>query len=415
MKSKKLQIDTIVFITCISLLGAFLRYLLRDDISGDYTAFLEPWYKIFQQNGVAVLSQQVGDYNLPYQTWILGMTWLPLKPLYAYKLVSCLFDYLLAGILGLLAVELKGNSCTVQEDKAALGTLVYGAALLFPQVWIDSAHWAQCDAIYTFWVVFAFYLYIKERWSASFFVLGIALSFKLQAIFVLPFFLLAWFVSHRHSFWKILWMLPGFYLFCIPAILCGRSWMDPLRIYLNQTTEYSAIRFNFPSFWGMVFPAGTHDNWNKVAVLCTLLILAIGMWKLLLLHGNKEEVTDKVQRAAVKKKSSVLEEACLFGEKSNEQWIRLACWSIWTCVLFLPNMHERYAYLLDILMIVLALVFGQLKDIPVIGVCWLCSLVCYGTARLELPYSTDMFRLTCCLYTAAYCAFSRMLFGRTAA
>ena len=196
--------------------------------------------------------------------------------------------------------------------------------------------------------------------------------------------------------------------------MCGRSWLDPLRIYLNQTTEYSAIRFNFPSFWGMVFPAGTHDNWNKAAVLCTLLILAAGLWRLLQTQSNKEEVNTEIARTAVKK-SSAWEKTCSYREQRNEQWIRLACWSIWTCVLFLPNMHERYAYLLDILMIVLAVVFGQLKDIPVIGVCWLCSLVCYGTARLELPYSTDMFRLTCCLYTAAYCIFSRMLFSRTAA
>ena len=95
--------------------------------------------------------------------------------------------------------------------------------------------------------------------------------------------------------------------------------------------------------------------------------------------------------------------------------LRLCIWCIWTCVLFLPNMHERYAYSLDILMLVfLFTIDSGEKEIPVIGICWLSSLVCYGTARLELPYSVDLFRLTCGLYVAAYLLQSRMLFMKQA-
>lgn len=408
MKNRKIPMDAIAFLFLISVLGAVLRYLLKDDVSGDYIAFLEPWYETFQQDGVAALRQQVGDYNLPYQTWILLMTWLPWKSLYAYKLVSCVFDYLLAVIVSLLVMELKGIQCGSRTDVTATGIIAYGMTLLFPQVWIDSAHWAQCDAIYTFWVVLALFLYIREKWAAAFFVLGISLSFKLQAIFIIPFFLIAWFVTHEHSFRKFLWMLPGFYLFCMPAILSGRRWIAPLNVYMDQTTEYSAIRFNFPSFWGMLFPAGTHENWNRIAVLCTLLILAIGTWSLL--HQGSDIVRGRVARDEADEKESITEASCSCKARRNKQWIRLACWCIWTCVLFLPNMHERYAYSLDICMIVLILTFGQLRDVPVIGLCWLCSLVCYGTARLELPYSTDLFRVTCSLYTAAYCVFSKTLF-----
>ncbi len=421
MKTKRIEVDKITFVICIGLLSGILRYLLREDVSGDYTAFLEPWYEMFRQNGIAALSQQVGDYNLPYQTWILLMTWLPLKPLYAYKLVSCIFDYLLAAVVGLLVYELRRERTSTSEGADGfVGIIAYGIVLFFPQVWIDSAHWAQCDAIYTFWVVLAVLLYVMEKWSAALFVLGIALSFKLQAVFVIPFFLIAWFVWHRHSFWKFLWMLPGFYLFCIPAILCGRSWLAPFNIYLNQTTEYSAIRFNFPSFWGMVFPAGTHDEWNRTAVLLTLTVLAAGVWNFLRVRrsdGDRLDGDGRGRATALSWPGSGRKcwnsATCTAQDRMRQElWIRTVCWSIWTCVLLLPNMHERYAYSLDILMIVLLLTFEQLQDVPAAGLCWLCSLVCYGTARLELPYSTDLFRLTCGLYTAAYCTFSRTLFMR---
>lgn len=375
----------VVFLLGISLIGGVLRFWLRNDISGDYRAFLQPWYETIQQLGGKALGVQVGDYNLPYQTFILMMTYLPLKPLYAYKLVSCIFDYLLAVLAGKLAGILGGT----RKAQMAL----YGAVLLFPQVWIDSAHWAQCDSIYTFWILLCVCLYLKEHYAVAFCVLGVALSFKLQAVFIVPFFFMVWLIWNRHHFQKFLWILPGFYAFCVPAILGGRKLTDPFGIYLNQTTEYSAIRFNFPSFWGMLFPAGTHSDWNRIAVLLTMSVLAAGLWKMLNMQ-MKQEAWLPYDRSLL---------------------LRLCIWCIWTCVLFLPNMHERYAYSLDILMLVFLFTINSgEKEIPVIGICWLSSLVCYGTARLELPYSVDLFRLTCGLYFAAYLLQSRMLFMKQA-
>lgn len=375
----------VVFFLSISLLGGVLRFWLRNDISGDYRAFLQPWYETIQQLGGKALGVQVGDYNLPYQTFILMMTYLPLKPLYAYKLVSCIFDYLLAVLAGKLAGILGGT----RKEQMAL----YGTVLLFPQVWIDSAHWAQCDSIYTFWILLCVCLYLKKKYTVAFFVLGIALSFKLQAVFIVPFFFMVWLIWNRHHFQKFLWILPGFYAFCVPAILGGRKLTDPFGIYLNQTTEYSAIRFNFPSFWGMLFPAGTHSDWNRIAVLLTMSVLAAGLWKMLNMQ-MKQEAWLPYDRSLL---------------------LRLCIWCSWTCVLFLPNMHERYAYSLDILMLVfLFSINSGEREIPVIGICWLSSLVCYGTARLELPYSVDLFRLTCGLYFAAYLLQSRMLFMKQA-
>ena len=366
----------------VSVLGVLLRYVLRNDISGDYRAFLEPWYDTIHKLGIRALGVQVGDYNLPYQSWILLMTRLPVKALYAYKLVSCLFDYLLAAVVGRVIREMT------RSDKGALAG--YCAVILFPQVWIDSAHWAQCDSIYAFWVMLSVYLYLRREYSRALFVLGIAISFKIQAVFIVPAVLILWLLWGRHHFWQFLWMIPGFYLFCIPSLASGRKLLDPFTIYLNQTTEYSAIRFNFPSFWGILFPAGSHSEFNLLAILLTLLILISGVCRM------AEEV---------QKTGQYLDKSPIINE---ERCLQICIWSVWTCVLFLPNMHERYAYVLDVLMLILFFVTKTSREIPLIAVCWISSLVCYGTARLELPLSDDLFRVICVGYTAAYLMYSRI-------
>lgn len=387
----------------VSVLGVLLRYALRNDISGDYRAFLAPWYDTIQKLGIGALGVQVGDYNLPYQSWILLMTLFPVKALYAYKLVSCLFDYLLAAVVGRVVRGLTGS------ERAALAG--YCAVILFPQVWIDSAHWAQCDSIYAFWVLLAVYLYLQEKYSGALFVLGIALSFKMQAIFILPFALIAWLLWGRHCFWKFLWLVPGFYLFCIPSLVGGRNLLDPLAIYLNQTTEYSAIRFNFPSFWGMLFPAGGHSEYNLLAILVTLLVLISGVCRMACDIQIMRKNTEGVQKSLCQEKKAVEHKE---EDRIGKEWcLRLCIWSVWTCVLFLPNMHERYAYVLDILMLILFFVTKRSREIPLIAVCWMSSLVCYGTARLELPLSNDLFRIICACYAIAYFLYSGTFFEKT--
>lgn len=373
----------IAMLVALSIMAAVLRYCLRDDISGDYRSFLEPWYQTMQAGGITTLGTQVGDYNLPYQAVIYLMTLLPVRPLYAYKLISCLFDYLLAQGVAQVTQQLS-TSCKA-------GILAYVMVLFFPQVYIDSAHWAQCDAIYVTFLVWAFACYLRDWYRRAFLMLGIALSFKLQAVFVLPFYGLCWLIDRRHAFTRFLWVIPGFYLLCLPGIAMGRSVIDPFLAYLTQTTEYAAIRFNFPSFWGIFYDAGTHSEWNKIAIGITAGVLLIGaaMW----LRSKRRGTCDQNPRRS----------------------LQLLIWSIWTCVLFLPNMHERYAYALDMFLIAWFVVSRDLRDIPMIGLGQMCSLMCYGMARLELPNTPWLFRLACLAYSVCWLIWSMRLFAIDAA
>ena len=63
------------------------------------------------------------------------------------------------------------------------------AALLAPTVFVDSALWGQTDSIYTSMLVASIYFAIRRRPILSLFFFSVALSFKLQAIFRFPLFI----------------------------------------------------------------------------------------------------------------------------------------------------------------------------------------------------------------------------------
>ena len=79
------------------LLTVVVRYLGKDFVSGDMKVCLLEWFRIIKsQGGISSLSNQVGDYNLYYQTLIAFLTYIEYSPLYLMKLPSIAFDYLLA-------------------------------------------------------------------------------------------------------------------------------------------------------------------------------------------------------------------------------------------------------------------------------------------------------------------------------
>ena len=169
-----------LFAAAVSVLAALIRLYGLDFHSGDYDGFLRPWSDEIKANGgLAAIGTQVGNYNVIYQVCIALMTCLPVHPLTAYKGLSVLFDYLLAGSAALVARELTG-----ERVRAALA---YAAVLLLPSVFVYSAYWAQCDSIYTCFLMLSVLCLLKGRDTLAFVCVAAAFQFKLQAIFILPF------------------------------------------------------------------------------------------------------------------------------------------------------------------------------------------------------------------------------------
>ena len=194
--------------------------------SGDYKSFLKPWWDIIKIGGVGGLSRQVGNYNIPYQIITFIMTLFPWEPLVAYKSLSIVFDFIMAGSVMLLITEIT---------KSKLYALVgYTLTICSLTVLLNSSFWAQCDSIYVTFIILSLYFLIKDKTALSFIMLGLAFAFKLQMIFILPVFLFYYVLSKKVSIINFLIIPAVDFLLCLPAVLFGRNIMDIFTIYANQ-------------------------------------------------------------------------------------------------------------------------------------------------------------------------------------
>ena len=157
----------------ITLIGFLIRYEERGFESGDMTGCLLPWYEeIKSGGGLTALHSQVGNYNILYQLIIALFTYLPIRPVLLYKIVSCLFDIV-------CAVAGAGIVYEVTHDK---GKMVMGYICIFvcPITFMNSALWGQCDAIYTSFLLLSVYFLLKEKYIGVFiaFALHLLLNYR---------------------------------------------------------------------------------------------------------------------------------------------------------------------------------------------------------------------------------------------
>ncbi|MDO4489193.1 MAG: glycosyltransferase family 39 protein [Eubacteriales bacterium] len=272
------------------------------------------------------LSTQIGNYNFLYQTIIYIFTRLPGEAIHKYKLLSVFFDFVLAGAVYALVREISES-----KDKALYGAWI---VLLLPTVWMNSAVWGQCDSIYAAFVIFALLYLYRRNFVISFIFIGAAFAFKLQTIFILPFFGYLYLsgIAKKEkgiSLWDIFCILFVPVITAIPNVLAGRSITDVFSIYLEQTDTYHSMYLNYPSPWSLLrLQYETDSLWTIVFTFTILCVLML--W---------------------------------FHKKNAKAWGKHFLWCAfilsYTCVLFLPAMHERYGYLYEILSVALALCIGK--------------------------------------------------------
>lgn len=373
------------------LLAIALRVSLYQIVTSDYTVFLSQWYDfITTHGGFAALKYNFSNYNPPYLYLLTLTTYLPVPKLVAIKTLSVLFD----GVLGFFAYLIL--SLRYRRSFAAIiGVLVI---LFAPTIFINSAAWGQSDAIYTAFCLGSLYFLLKERpaWACVFF--GLALSFKLQAIFFLPVLLIL--LLRRKLPIKYLALVPAtFLLMLAPAFIAGRDLWSLLTIYVTQISSggvggtgqfnaggsgrfnggtpgqfagggsgrfngtgpgqftgggpgggsfsSSSLTLNAPSFYQWL-PANAPDYWKWIGILLAVMLIVLVA---ILVLKSKQQLTP----AILLKVTLVFALAIPF---------------------LLPEMHERYFYLADVISIIYAFYFPRLFYIPVIM--QLSSLMSYG-------------------------------------
>ena len=325
-------------------LALFLRALALDYQSQDYQIFLSRWAQAFRDNGgFAAVKLPIGNYNAPYLYFLAAISYLPLPDLYLIKLFSILFDVLLAwGGLRLVRHFTGGGWRSAG---------CFCALLLLPTVVLNGACWGQCDAIYAALCLHALSCGLQRRGAASAALMGLAFSFKLQTVFLLPLWAGLW-LTGRGKLRQLLLFPAAYAATCVPALLLGKPLGDILGVYVGQTQEGAgALNYNSPSLFGF-FPYGAEPDegfWAAVGIgLAFALMLAV----LLALLVCRRRVSD----AALLSAGAVLAIGVPF---------------------LLPYMHDRYLYLADVL--TLAWAFALPCRVPVPVLVQLASLSAYLT------------------------------------
>ena len=234
-------------------LAFFLRALLLDYQSADYQMFLSQWAAAFRDGGgFAAVKLPIGNYNAPYLYFLAAISYLPIPDLYLIKLFSILFDVVLAW----------GGFRLVRHfapERPNRPLLCFCLLLLLPTVILNGAFWGQCDALYGALTLHALACALEGRNRSSLLLLGIAFSFKLQTVFVLPLWGGLW-LLRRVRFRELLWFPAAYAATCVPALLLGKPLGDILGVYFGQAAEYSGyLNLNAPNMYALI-PHGAEVN-----------------------------------------------------------------------------------------------------------------------------------------------------------
>lgn len=348
------------------------RTAMLDYQTADYMSFLAGWTQVFREGGFHTLAENVGDYNLIYQYLLLIISKTPIKDLYLIKYFSVIFDFLLALVMMRAAGLYAGREA---RTPALLITLA------LPTVLIDGACWGQCDPVYVFFIVMSLYMLETDRPYRSAISLAVAFAFKLQTIFFFPIVLLG--LIHKRFNWKhALAFFAAYLVTMIPALVAGRSFVDAVSVYANQSMGqyYDRLTYNAPNLYlffpMMMFDASQEFTWMRYVAGID------GQAKNAYLH---DALMPQLQHAALY--------ACIiltlivvvywlihYREVTSDMTLDMALFFALFLPFVMPKIHERYFFLADMLSVLYAFRYRNRRFVPVLVVS--ASLMCY------MPYIT---------------------------
>lgn len=323
---KPIYIVIAVFLTIVAF---YARYDVLDKKTQDYIFYLSNWVEHFRQHGgFAALSSRFGtcNYNIPYLYFLALFSYSSIDDLYLIKLLSIFFDILLAWSAMLIV-----SRFTVSIPKR-MG--VFFTVLMLPTVFLNGAFWGQCDSIYVSLVLLGIYCALDDRPILSMALAALSFGFKLQAVFILPVYVVLW--MYGKFSWKHFFIFPLTYiLLVLPAVLIGRPFIETLTLYLDQSgTVGSSLNYNSPSVFSFI--QYSVPDWYSVYISP---------------YGIAAAFTYMFIGFAI---------CFAFRKRLNDRAVLGAAVLLVVGIPFLlPHMHERYFFASDILTLILAFVAPQ--------------------------------------------------------
>lgn len=317
----------LLLLLALLLPGLALRYWGFATETQDYTQYLKGWY----ENGLQTLHDPNYNYSPLYLYMMVIAKELGFTALAGIKLLSVLLDfYLLAAVMALGAVFSR---------KA----MWWSAALVWyaPTVILNGAWWGQCDAFYTGSLVWGLVCLIRQRWGWMALFFALAFCAKLQAVFALSALLPLWLMGAIR--WRQVALMAVVTPCVVAAVLLpaivvfGADPYKMLTVYTAQVGWYGdRLNFNAPTF-NMVLMAdyihhlpNDYPVWRDVVFWGGFALAATGLMVMTLWSWLRLPAVSPVLVVQTMAVPSIL------------------------VPYFLSEMHERYFYPAEILVLVLA-------------------------------------------------------------
>lgn len=409
----------ILFGVSIIMLGLVARFTVFGLISGDYELAFADWMKEIRNchaAGVPYTGVEPSgadhlstfDYNCLYQYLLIFLNLFNNgggNDMFLVKLSDCVFDVVIAVTTFRIIYEMTGST---RKSMMSMGVM-----LVIPTMLLNSAAWAQNDAIYTSFLLLSFLSLLKKRDFRTWLYFAISFCWKQQAIFFAPVLIIAWLRNKTKIRYIVL--VPLMYvLVIIPAAIAGamvpekvtvalsslvdtgnvtwttdfaasgetlvlepvgRTFGSLLGIYGNQVSMFSRLTMNYPNIYTIIY-SDISKSIRQMIIPCGELVTVMLLGVLAYYIYNKKFSDNK-----------------LF-------YLTLVVFVSQLVVYCLPCMHERYGYVAEIF----AFIYGMF------GFKRLCVAIMLQSITL-VTYTRFLWGASSSLTTANLVVFAFMLLG----
>ena len=321
---------TAILITAISLAARFSVVLHP---TRDVVAFVFKWMQDIKEVGFANFYTVQSDYS-PLFLFVVGIfAYLPTGEFVTVSGLTYFANWMvyLKGFYFLIEIGIAvGLYLIVKEvtKNKKYAWLTYVIYLCLPVQFFNSAIWGNADVMYFVCFVYILYFILKDKGGLAFFLTGVCFGIKLQAVFILPY-LLYLLLNGKLKVYKVIFLPLGLFCTFLPAYFCGAGFTEPFMFFKRQIGGYSKLTLGCANIWHLInIKDGAMETFSTGATLLGLLL--IGVFTAIIFE-RKIDLT-------------------------KENTLRVGIFLMAIVPMFLPHMHERYFYLLDVLIVVYCLI-----------------------------------------------------------
>lgn len=316
-----MKVVDLLFILCLWVFSFSLRWKLMPIESADFWGFLQQWMEeIRATGGFRSLGHQISNYTSPYMYLMCIASYITTNDLYALKLISFVFDYSASVAVFLIVYEMT--------QRVRTSTVAMAILLICPTVVIDSAYWCQCDIIYTSWILWALLFFFRNDSKKCLIFIGIAFSFKLQTMFIIPFLIIMWLKKKTIRLRDFIYIPVIYVISVLPAWMMGRDFKELMLIYFDQSGYYPWGTLEYPNIYAIMDETiQANHHMYEICSAGTVMVIVMMGFMAYYLYTKEFRMT-------------------------NELLITLALFLVAITVYGLPHMHDRYGFLIDLLAII---------------------------------------------------------------